>query len=100
MEYEEYLMEEYCISKEEWATMSDREKLAFEYNIEVGNETRFRINDAIDFIEKIDESIIPKDEKKKIIKKMEKALETFTYPFTLNVSQNTQDTGPLGHRQS
>lgn len=99
MEYEDYLMEEYCISKEEWATMSDREKLAVEYNIEVGNETRFRINEAMAFMEKVDETIIPKDEKKKILKKMEKALETFTYPFTLNVSQSTQYKELLGHHQ-
>lgn len=85
MEYEDYLMEEYCISKEEWATMSDREKLAVEYNIEVGNEARFKMNNAIDFMAKVDENIIQKDEKKKILKKMEKALETFTYPFDLKL---------------
>lgn len=86
MEYEDYLMEEYCISKEEWSEMSDREKLAVEYNIEVGNEARFKMNNAIDFMSKVDENIIPKDEKKKILKKMEKALETFTYPFSLNLN--------------
>lgn len=85
MEYEDYLMEEYCISREEWDTMSDREKLAVEYNIEVGNEARFKMNNAIDFMSKVDENIIPKDEKKKILKKMEKALETFTYPFDLKL---------------
>lgn len=100
MEYEDYFMEEYAVSKEEWDGMSAREKLFMEYNIEAGNETRYRINEAMAFMEKVDETIIPKDEKNKILKKMEKALETFTYPFTLNVSQSTQYKELLGHHQS
>lgn len=85
MEYEDYFMEEYAVSKEEWDGMSPREKLFMEYNIEAGNEARFKMNNAIDFMSKVDENIIPKDEKKKILKKMEKALETFTYPFDLKL---------------
>lgn len=85
MEYEDYLMEEYAISKEEWAEMSDREKLMCEYNIEVGNKVRSSMYDAINFIDKVDENIIPKDEKKKILNKMEKAMMTFEYPFSLNL---------------
>lgn len=86
MEYEDYFMEEYAVSKEEWDGMSPREKLFMEYNIEAGNEARFKMNNAIDFMSKVDENIIPKDEKKKILKKMEKALMEFTYPFSLNLN--------------
>lgn len=86
MEYEDYFMEEYAVSKEEWDGMSLREKLFMEYNIEVGNEVRLKMNNAIDFMSKVDENIIPKDEKKKILKKMEKALMDFTYPFNLNLN--------------
>lgn len=86
MEYEDYFMEEYAVSKEEWDGMSPREKLFMEYNIEAGNEARFKMNNAIDFMSKVDENIIPKDEKKKILKKMEKAMMTFEYPFSLNLN--------------
>lgn len=81
MEYEDYIIEECGLTREEWEQSSPRQKLAYEYCVEVGNEVRGRINDAIDFMENVDESIIPRNEKKKILNKMEKALETFSYPF-------------------
>ena len=87
MEYEDYLMEEYEISKEEWDEMSDREKLAVEYNLEAGNQVRSSMYDAMNFMEKVDENIIPKDEKKKILNKMEKAMMTFEYPFDLKLNR-------------
>ena len=81
MEYEDF-----GISREEFDTMSPREKLMFEYNI-IFNQTRWKINDAIKFIENVDENIIPKDEKKKIMKKMEKAAMDLEYPFDLKLNK-------------
>lgn len=85
MEYEDSILEEYGITREEWEQSSPRQKLFFNYNLEIGNELRWNMDKAIKFIDKVDENIIPDDEKKKILKKMEKALMVFTYPFSLQL---------------
>lgn len=85
MEYEDSILEEYGITREEWEQSSPRQKLFFNYNLEIGNELRWNMDKAIKFIDKVDENIIPDDEKKKILKKMEKALMAFTYPFSLQL---------------
>ena len=85
MEYEDSILEEYGITREEWEQSSPRQKLFFNYNFEIGNELRWNMDKAIKFIDNVDENIIPDDEKKKILKKMEKALMAFTYPFSLQL---------------
>lgn len=85
MEYEDSMLEEYGITREEWEKSSPRQKLFFDYNLEIGNELRWDMDKAIKFIDKADENIIPDDEKKMILKKMEKALMAFTYPFSLQL---------------
>lgn len=87
MEYEDSILEEYGITREEWEQSSPRQKLFFNYNFEIGNELRWNMDKAIKFIDNVDENIIPDDEKKKILKKMEKAMMVFEYPFDLKLNR-------------
>ena len=73
------------LKKEDLEKMPPRLRAYTEYKLDVGNKTIYKMYDALNYMKNVDENAIPKEEKKKILRKMKKAIELFEMPFEVYI---------------
>ena len=82
-DYESNYLEDYQITKEDWESMSPREKFLYYYYDEIGETTRDMLKGCYGMIFEADETIFSEEEKNEILSKFDNAISMVSLPFEI-----------------